>query len=313
MRVKDQPQLFNPPSGAIATANHNILPSGYKHTIAFEWASGYRFERVRQRLDGKKQFSLDDFRSIQQENTSLPGQVLVRLVKTVDMKDAALAAYVKLLADWDGVLSRKSAAAPLHAAWITEIQDTLYRRKVPKELLAAAKAVGNMRVLLTALEKADPKWFGDHPKDQRDRFLRSTFARAVEKVKAKLGPDPGKWSWGKLHTATFRHPLATLGPEYEKAFNLGPVGRPGDALTPNNTRHDENLRQVHGATYRQVFDLADWDHGLATSAPGQSGQPGSPHYGDLLPLWAEGQYFPLAFSRAKVEEVTRHRLRLNPR
>jgi len=312
LRVKDQPQLFNPASGVIATANHNILPAGYKHEIAFEWAPGYRFQRVQQRLAAKKKFSLDDFRDIQHESTSLPGQALVRLVKTVDMKDASLDPYVKLLAGWDGVLSRESAAGPLHAAWIMELQDGLYRTKVPKDLLAAAKAVGNMRVLLTVLEKADPNWFADNPKEDRDRFLRVTFARAVEKVKAKLGADPAKWSWGKLHTATFRHPLATLDPAYEKAFNLGPVGRPGDALTPNNTRHDENFRQLHGATYRHVFDLADWDGGLATSAPGQSGQPGSPHYGDLLLLWAEGQYFPLAFSRAKVEEVTRHHLRLKP-
>ena len=69
---------------------------------------------------------------------------------------------------------------------------------------------------------------------------------------------------------------------------------------------------MHGPTYRQLFDLADWDRGLATSAPGQSGQPGSPHYGDLLPLWDQREYFPLAFSRAKVEEVTRHRLMLRP-
>ena len=66
----------------------------------------------------------------------------------------------------------------------------------------------------------------------------------------------------------------------------------------NNTRHDESFRQVHGATYRHLLDLADWDRGLATSAPGQSGQPGSPHYADLLPLWARGEYFPLVFSRA---------------
>ena len=52
---------------------------------------------------------------------------------------------------------------------------------------------------------------------------------------------------------------------------------------------------------------------MATSAPGQSGQPGSPHYADLLPLWEKGEYFPLAFSRKKVDEVTRHRLVLKPR
>ncbi|HKB40677.1 MAG TPA: penicillin acylase family protein, partial [Gemmataceae bacterium] len=92
-----------------------------------------------------------------------------------------------------------------------------------------------------------------------------------------------------------------------------PVPRPGDVNTVNNTRHDETYRQIHGASYRQLFDLADWDRGLATSVPGQSGQPGSPHYADLLPLWARGEYFPLVFSRKRVESETRHRLLLRPR
>jgi penicillin amidase len=90
------------------------------------------------------------------------------------------------------------------------------------------------------------------------------------------------------------------------------VSRAGDGNTPHNTRHDDNFRQIHGASYRHVFDLADWDKGLATSTPGQSGQPSSPHYADLLPLWAEGKYFPLAYSRGKVDEMTAHRLRLRP-
>jgi penicillin amidase len=110
----------------------------------------------------------------------------------------------------------------------------------------------------------------------------------------------------------FEHPLAGLGPAYAKAFNVGPIPSGSGPYAPDQARSDERFRRQHGATYRHVFDLADWDKGLATSAPGQSGQPGSPHYADLVPLWAEGEYFPLAFSRKKVEEVTRHRLLLRP-
>jgi penicillin amidase len=82
--------------------------------------------------------------------------------------------------------------------------------------------------------------------------------------------------------------------------------------TPNNTRSDAAFRQIHGATYRHLFDLADWDRALATSAPGQSGRPAAGHYADLAPLWAKGEYFPLAYSRARVGAVARHRLTLRP-
>jgi penicillin amidase len=134
---------------------------------------------------------------------------------------------------------------------------------------------------------------------------------AVGKLK-KL-PEPHQQRWGALHRVTFRHPLGTLGPTFANAFNVGPVDRPGDVYTSNNTRYDETYQQIHGATYRHLFDVADWDRALATSTAGQSGQPGSSHYGDLLPLWARGEYFPLAYARTKVEEVTQHRLLLKPR
>jgi penicillin G amidase len=73
--------------------------------------------------------------------------------------------------------------------------------------------------------------------------------------------------------------------------------------------------QVAGASYREIFDLADWDRSLAVNVPGQSGQsgqPGSPHYDDLLPLWREGRYFQLAYSRKAVDAVTTDVLELTP-
>ena len=168
--------------------------------------------------------------------------------------------------------------------------------------------------LLQELENPSTVWFSKiaQPMIERDRFLQDTFAKAVERTEKLLGNNPAQWRWGKLHTATFHHPTEKLGPAYAKAFNLGPVERWGDANTPLNTKHDDKFNQVHGASYRHVFDLADWDQGRATSTPGQSGQPGSPHYSDLISMWAEAKYFPLAYSRNKINEVSAHRLMLTP-
>ncbi len=310
--MQELPQTFNPSRHYIATANSNILPPQYPHAISYEWTPPYRFARVEQRLQAKKSFSLDDFKSMQYDSTSLPGQILGRLVKHVPSPDPALRPAIDLLAGWDGVLSRESRAGPLYAVWLQELLDAFYRPHVPKELLSFVTARGGIAVMLAALEKPERAWFGDDPVAGRNRLLRQTLVRAVAKVQALLPGDASGWAWGKLHTVTFVHPLASLGSAYEKAFNLGPLPRPGDGLTPHAAAHNARFQQVSGASYRHLFDLADWDRGLATSTPGQSGQPGSPHYADLLPLWAEGEYFPLAFSRSKVEQVTRHRLRLKP-
>jgi hypothetical protein len=86
-----------------------------------------------------------------------------------------------------------------------------------------------------------------------------------------------------------------MGSSYEKAFNLGPVGRPGDALTPHNTRHDENFRQLHGATYRQVFDLADWDRGWPPAPPANPASPAARTTATCCPCGPRGNIFRWLF------------------
>jgi penicillin amidase len=311
LKVEELPQEFNPARGYIATANNNILPPGYKHHIAYDWAPDYRVAVIRQRLKAKKMLTLEDCRSIQHEVTSLTGKALAELIKQIPIKDAKLKEYAKLLEQWDGVLSVESAPGTLYSAWLRELQQEFIRQHLPKKMHHYAKFL-SVRVMLQALEKPDAKWFGADAQAKRDEFLQTAFERAVAVVRNKLGDDPKQWAWGKLHTVTFRHPLGALSPAHAKAFNLGPLPRPGDGNTPNNTRYDQTFQQLHGASYRQLFDLADWDRGLATSTPGQSGQPGSPHYADLLPLWQKGEYFPLGYSRKKVEELTERRLSLVP-
>jgi penicillin G amidase len=308
----EMPQTHNPPAHYVATANHNILPAGYAHAVGYEWAPGYRFTRIRQRLDGKAKLTVEDCKSIQQDSTSLPGLALARLIRGVDMQDPKMQPYADLLAGWDGVLSGESRAGALYGVWLRELLDGFYRPHVPARLLDFVASRDGVPVMLAALEKPDAAWFGDRPAEGRDRLLRTTFKSALGKLKELLPGDERAWTWGRLHPATFRHPLAALGPAYAGAFNLGPLPRPGDAHTPNAASHGRNFEQTSGATYRHIFDLADWDRGVATSAPGQSGQPGSPHYDDLLPLWQKGEYFPLAFSRARVDQVTPHGLKLIP-
>jgi len=225
----------------------------------------------------------------------------------VDFDDQELREEARGLAAWDGSLGVDSRQGPLYAAWLKEVKAAMLALHVPRHLHKVCAEIVGVPVMLKALADADPRWFGGDARAARDRLVRETFARAAKQAMGL----PRRW--GALHTVTFRHPLGGLSATHSGAFDLGPVGRPGDEHCPNNTRSGDDFRQIHGATYLHLFDLADWDRGLATSAPGQSGQPGSPHYGDLLPLWAEGRYFPLAYSRKKVESVTRQRLLLSPK
>ena len=120
--------------------------------------------------------------------------------------------------------------------------------------------------------------------------LRRTLAAMSE-----LESDRSQWRWGRLNIATFGHPLLTV-------YDQISVEKSGGAGTVYS----------NGATFREIFDMADWGKGISTTSPGQSGQPGSLHYGDLIESWAGGDYFPLAYARTAVEEVAVHRLVLKP-
>ena len=96
-----------------------------------------------------------------------------------------------------------------------------------------------------------------------------------------------------MNTIRFRHAVDQQAGAKE-LFDLGPVARPGDEYTVNATGIDgDSWDQVSGASYREILDTGNWDASLGVNTPGQSGQPGSPHYSDLLPLWDAGSYFPL--------------------
>ena len=61
-----------------------------------------------------------------------------------------------------------------------------------------------------------------------------------------------------------------------------------------------------------IANLDDWDTSIALNNPGQSGDPTSPHYRDLFDLWARGSYFPIFYSRSRVESVGEGTLILQP-
>jgi len=64
---------------------------------------------------------------------------------------------------------------------------------------------------------------------------------------------------------------------------------------------------------RLVIDVGSWDDARVVLAGGQSGNPLSPHYDDLLALLPQGESVPLPFSPEAVRAATREVLRLMPR
>ncbi|HKW34452.1 MAG TPA: penicillin acylase family protein, partial [Candidatus Acidoferrum sp.] len=307
------PHSFNPKSGFIATANHKMIPEHYGYAVGFQWAPPDRFQRISEVLSGAAKsghkLTVADMQNLQNDVVSLPARDLQGLLKRAAANSPSNAA--KLLLDWDCAMRMDSPAATLYVFWAAELQDALTKLVVPAEAVKAGER-RHLPQVIDDLSHPSPDVFGAQSEAARDRLLLDTLQGAEQKLVAKLGPDRHDWEWGKLHQIVFNHPLDVTDAT-TKLFDLGPVERPGDGNTVNATGFGgRSYYQVAGASYREIFDLGDWDNSVGVNVPGQSGQPGSKHYGDLLPLWSEGRYFPMSYSKAAVDSVTADVLELKP-
>ncbi len=94
---------------------------------------------------------------------------------------------------------------------------------------------------------------------------------------------------------------------------MADYARGGDGTTPNNTSFDgADFSVSSGASWRMVLDVGNWDAAEMTNAPGQSGDPRSPFYANLLEGWANDRSFPLLYSRAALDGHTVRVIRLSP-
>jgi penicillin amidase len=105
---------------------------------------------------------------------------------------------------------------------------------------------------------------------------------------------------------TFEHPLAVFD-SARRRFNVGPWPSRGyiDTFRVSDGQA--------GTTCSAIFDLTDWNRAVVRTAPGQSSSPSSRHYDDLAPMWAAGEYVPLAFDLQKLPEDKSETLTLLPR
>src|SRR5204862_7715226 len=111
--------------------------------------------------------------------------------------------------------------------------------------------------------------------------------------------------------ALIRHPLAGAKPDRASTLSVGPRPRGGDGFTVSATGSRDN--QTSGGSFKIAADTSDWDRSLGLNNPGQSGDPSSRHYRDLFETWARGEYFPVLYSRAKIEAAAEERLVMRPR
>jgi penicillin amidase len=246
---------------------------------------------------------------MQTDIVAVPAQRLMALLKPLQSGDARIAQALSLLKGWDGGMGADSAAAALFNVWLMESLRQAVVATLPEPVRAVAATEFSPERLVAWLETPQ----GGMTAAQRDALLLDSLGRGWDATSRRLGPDAAQWRWGTLHQAVFVHPLSAVVDEPTRArlnVNAGPI--PGSPYTPLAASYGADYRLTAGASFRMVLDVGNWDTGRVVNTPGQSGDPASAHYRDLASVWAQGDYFPLLYTRAAVERATTQRLRLEP-
>ena len=311
--IKALPNLLNPEEGFYGTANNYTVPDGYPYweALHYTWGDQMRVARVEEMLDAGQHMTVADMMRFQHDELTVAGRNIVPLLREVEIGDPQVAGLRDMLLAWDYVLDRDSVEAAIYATFERRLRDNVRDAVVPAEARDVIRGINTKR-LIDWLVAPDGR-FGDAPVAGRDAVLAASLTETLADLTERLGSDMANWQYGQeaFKHALIRHPMtAAVSPDLRRRLDVGPLPRGGYGGTVHNTGGGDN--QTSGASFMIVADTSDWDNSVGLNAPGQSGNPDSPHYRDLFELWARGKYFPIFYSRAKIDSVTESTTLLRP-
>jgi penicillin amidase len=303
------PQLYDPPSGMIVTANQRIVGTDYPYFLTHAWAQPYRARRIFDLLNEKPKLSADDYRRILGDVYSIGYVSFARdIAKTLrkDLKpdETKLAASLDAIEKWDGQVNAESTVAPLLFQMRAAFRSRVLTAALGEELV---KMFGwsNFDTTIDRLMTEQPKgWLPKEFASYAD-LLRASYADARAALAKSLGEDESRWKWGELAKVRFQHPLAAA-PLIGMQFTVPPF--------PQNGTSSMAATVNVGAfvSMRLIADPADWDrtqHGITL---GQSGMPSNPHWKDQLDDWRAVTPRVFPFTEAAISKATKQTLILEP-
>jgi len=318
---EELPYVINPPSGYIVTANNQVHPRDYPYLVTADWSYGFRANRIVGMLENATgKMDLADIQSMQADSKSLNAERMLPVLLSLEM-DADLAAIRdRFLASWDYREEADSQSAALFEWFWWNLLMLTFRDDLPEDQLPG----GGSRwyaVMGSLIEQPDSSWWDDKDSEQvvetRDDVFIQAFEETVAQLEAEYGKHTDKWPlWGDIHAAAFRN--ATLGESgigpIEAFFNRGPFPTSGGAEIVNATGWTvgESFAVDWLPSMRMIVDLGDLNNSLTVHTTGQSGHAFHPHYDDLAPLWAAGEYYPMWWEKDSVVDSAASRLRLVP-
>ena len=313
---EEMPQLADPASGSIVTANHKITPPGYKPFVSVDWFAPYRADRIEEMLAEAPKHSLDSFARMQADTLSRLARDLLPFAASVNPSSAAGRDAQALLAGWKGDMKADSAAALVFNAWYRELTRLVYADELGELFADAWELRATFMINVLTAQGGQERWCDDVRTPERETCAAmgaKAFDLAAEDLRRRYG-DPAAWRWGEAHRAAGDHRPFGLVPYLSRLFNVAPQ-TPGDSYSVDvggiTIRDAERpFANRHAPSLRAIYDLADLDRSRYMQSTGQSGNVFSPWYSSFAERWARVEYIAIPARREAIAAA--HRLGLAP-
>jgi penicillin G amidase len=306
------PQVYDPPSHVIVSANQRPVTGAYPYyigTSADFFDPGYRADAEYAFLGAHGGMHQGTFGSLQSDlDDQLASVVVPRLLAALKSvpRSAPLSPLeryaMNTLSGWNDQMTATSAGASIWWTFWTDYLSAVFQpwwtaEKVPVHLDKVGLSDGTGQFSLdedleawTVSDPGNPAFSPPGgPAGDADSAMRAAFATAVAHLSATLGAGPANWEWGKLHSRRFPSITGAA------ALGYGPKAAGGDPWTPDAAAGGGSGSAEIGPSWRMIVSWAGVGKPDAEGiySGGQSENPASPWYENLVSDWWNATYLPM--------------------
>lgn len=287
------PQEFNahtknPERGFVSSANQHPVDENYPYFVFNDGYETYRNRVINNFFNSKEKFSVEDFKSLHNNNYNLKASELVPYMFE-HMDASSLTENEKAIYDevkaWKFNNDIDEVGPSIWRQWYGKLYNLLWDEFDSEETaLMSPYTYQTIHLLKTNgnHEFMDIIETEDKVETAKDLFLLA-FKEAALRLQ-EIKTEKGNYNW-LTYKATYAGHLLQGLPAFSR-FNI-PIG--GDRNIVNAT--SEN----HGPSWRMIVEMTSPPTAIGIYPGGQSGNPGSKYYDNFIDDWAEGNYHSFNF------------------
>lgn len=317
---EELPYTYNPVEGYIVAANNQVESRDYPYLISNDYDLGYRANRIEDMIkNAPGKIDIAYIQKMQGDNYDGSAEYVLPHLLAMKFSASNLTDRLATLKNWDYQASADSTPAAIYEVFWKNLLAETFNDDLPERYYPNGNAIW-FEIVRKTVTDPNSFWWDDKATadkvETRDEIFVRSYEKAIAELEATLGKDSSKWTWGALHTSTFKNGTLGLSGVFliEDLFNRGPFATSGGAGIVNATgwRATLGYEVTNVPSMRQIVDMSNLDNSLTVHTTGQSGHAYHPHYIDMAPLWAGVQYYPMWFDQESVIKDSEGHLKLVP-